>query len=475
MLCARAVASAHGRASFSSRHHPRAARPPRALSRLSVLAVASCCALRTVVAMAHASSSNAAADVDEEVNVVVVGAGVSGLVAAWKLHDQGLTVSVLEARSRIGGRCFSTPGGADLGASWTWPPHESRVATLAKRLGLKWTAQRLEGGVRLPAAQRVDGGGERLAPCGPGALRMEGGMQEIAHALAEQLPARTIRLGAEVIEIVRAPISEGDGAAGRERVHETRRVRVTALDDHRGRTITMHAQHVVIATPPRIAARMRWDPPLPPRKLRKMIDTPAWAGDWCKIVATFKTPFWIETGDSGVAQMSRDSLFAVTWEANGGESTDEPGVPSLAGVNFGKAACDRLDAYGPHEDPAIGLSNHALKAAVADDLSKVFGVDVISFQLINVYHTSWRNDPRTYDRGDEDPLNPAYAGDPRSGYGDLLLREEVEGGVHFAGTETENAAGHVDGAVMAGERVAEEIRGERAAAKSRRGERGEFK
>jgi monoamine oxidase len=72
-------------------------------------------------------------------------------------------------------------------------------------------------------------------------------------------------------------------------------------------------------------------------------------------------------------------------------------------------------------------------------------------------------------------LNPAYAGDPRSGYGDLLLREEVEGGVHFAGTETENAAGHVDGAVMAGERVAEEIRGERAAAKSRRGERGEFK
>ena len=187
MLCARAVASAHGRASFSSRHHPRAARPPRAHSRLSVLAVASCCALRTVVAMAHASSSNAAADVDEEVNVVVVGAGVSGLVAAWKLHDQGLTVSVLEARSRIGGRCFSTPGGADLGASWTWPPHESRVATLAKRLGLKWTAQRLEGGVRLPAAQRVDGGGERLAPCGPGALRMEGGMQEIAHALRSHL------------------------------------------------------------------------------------------------------------------------------------------------------------------------------------------------------------------------------------------------------------------------------------------------
>ena len=58
---------------------------------------------------------------DAVVDVVIVGAGISGLVAASKLHERGLTVAVLEGRDRIGGRCWATPEGADLGASWAGP------------------------------------------------------------------------------------------------------------------------------------------------------------------------------------------------------------------------------------------------------------------------------------------------------------------------------------------------------------------
>lgn len=36
----------------------------------------------------------------DEVDVIVVGAGVSGLTAALRLHQQGLSVLVLEARVR---------------------------------------------------------------------------------------------------------------------------------------------------------------------------------------------------------------------------------------------------------------------------------------------------------------------------------------------------------------------------------------
>ena len=42
-------------------------------------------------------------------------------------------------------------------------------------------------------------------------------------------------------------------------------------------------------------------------------------------------------------------------------------------------------------------------------------------------------------------------------YGHDLLRRPTGWGVHWAGTETESKSGHVDGAVAAGERVAEEI------------------
>ncbi|HXM70476.1 MAG TPA: FAD-dependent oxidoreductase, partial [Thermoanaerobaculia bacterium] len=43
----------------------------------------------------------------EQADVVVVGAGVAGLAAARELRRRGLTVVVLEARDRIGGRVLT--------------------------------------------------------------------------------------------------------------------------------------------------------------------------------------------------------------------------------------------------------------------------------------------------------------------------------------------------------------------------------
>ena len=53
--------------------------------------------------------------------VIVIGAGISGMGAAKELIAQGCNVTVLEARDRTGGRIYTDVMGTtkvDMGASW---------------------------------------------------------------------------------------------------------------------------------------------------------------------------------------------------------------------------------------------------------------------------------------------------------------------------------------------------------------------
>ncbi len=82
-----------------------------------------------------------------ETDVIVIGAGIAGLVAARDLVAAGHTVIVLEARDRVGGRTLSAQQAGqtiDLGGQWMGDQHV-RLRTLASELGIESFAQLAKG------------------------------------------------------------------------------------------------------------------------------------------------------------------------------------------------------------------------------------------------------------------------------------------------------------------------------------------
>lgn len=81
------------------------------------------------------------------VDTVVVGAGVTGLMAAWRLTQAGQDVVVLEARDRVGGRLRTERHGDsefEIGGQWI-SPDQAALSALVDELGLTTYARYREG------------------------------------------------------------------------------------------------------------------------------------------------------------------------------------------------------------------------------------------------------------------------------------------------------------------------------------------
>jgi monoamine oxidase len=114
-----------------------------------------------------------------QVDFAVVGAGIAGIRTAVGLSAAGATVTVFEARERVGGRILSAPWPEgsragpplvlDLGAQWVGPA-QTEVLRLIKELDLHVVSTAVPGRAIWGLDGRLEQGGAALPPLPPRAL-----------------------------------------------------------------------------------------------------------------------------------------------------------------------------------------------------------------------------------------------------------------------------------------------------------------
>ncbi|MBC7374336.1 MAG: FAD-dependent oxidoreductase [Frankiales bacterium] len=347
--------------------------------------------------------------VTEQVDVVVVGAGIAGLVAASLLQAAGLATVCLEARDRVGGRLLSVPGVAggalDLGASWFWPG-ERRVARLVGELGLAVHEQHLAGAAVYDdpsGVQRLDGN-----PVDVPAFRWTGGAQGLASAVAATLAEGTVRLSCPVAAVTQQ-------AAG---------LLVTTSAGDR-----LTADQVVLAVPPALAAGTI-ELGLPADLLGLAQQTPVWMGAFTKVVVEYAEPFWRAAGLAG---------SAVSHIGPMRELHDLSGPAGAPAAVFG---------FVPGAHGAATVTRQDLLA----QLVRLLGPQAAA--PLQVLVADWRTQERTSPQGVELLTAQHLMGHP------AYAEPTLAGRLHWATTETSAVStGHVEGALAGAERAAAAVLG----------------
>ncbi|HZO60300.1 MAG TPA: flavin monoamine oxidase family protein [Solirubrobacterales bacterium] len=198
-----------------------------------------------------------------------------------------------------------------------------------------------------------------------------------------------------------------------------------------GDDVRVRAGRAIVAVPPVLAGRIRYDPPLP--GYRDQLTQRVPMGTVIKCFAIYDEPFWRSDGLSGSAVSGSGPL---TLTVDNSPPSGSPGI--LVGFLEG----DHARSFG--RVPAADR-----REAVIANLVQLFGTR--AGQVDQFIEKSWAEEE--WSRGCYEGFTPPGV---LTAYGPAL-REPI-GPLHWAGTETATKwNGYIDGALQSGERAAREV------------------
>lgn len=405
---------------------------------------------------------------------IVIGAGLSGLVAATEIQAAGHEVIVLEARDRVGGRVFTLrdvfAGGqfADIGAEIIYHGQQN-ITDLCATHGVE-LSEEFSLGSGVP---NLIFGGERLDPAAAAEIvdelraaikrtqpshyesvaqwlrraRVSQQAELLLAAIAQSTPAAPLRIAdAEELNVdlswgeAYRKIKGGNDTLPRTMARKVdvrlqQPVRVVAWNTS-GVTVeseheTFRADRVVVTVPGPLVSELSFEPALPADKVRALLQLRY--GNATRLVVQYAERDLVKRAIGSGCFTDRMPGFIMDQTVHqGGEH-----------IIVGGLAAGDVEPSGLSDDEILDSVDATITSVVGRPIKRVFG-----------FVKNWTHDPWTR------AVVRAPIGDQRDTVLPLIAAP-LDGRVFFAGEHTDNRVGPggMEGAIKSGYRVAREVLG----------------
>ncbi|SFB32428.1 flavin monoamine oxidase family protein [Algoriphagus aquimarinus] len=342
--------------------------------------------------------------------IILIGAGLSGLLTAYRLKKEGIPFKILEARARIGGRINTVVGSdntpVEMGATWFTDQHQ-HLHALLNELGIGYFEQSMAGSVLFQNSPNSPAEAIQIPPQAP-SYRISGGTSHLINTLYAALDKDDILLSQEVKEI---------------HFHQTG-VEVIAKE-------SFEASKIVLALPPKLwAQKLSFSPTLPSKLMDTAVLTHTWMEDSIKVALSYKEPFWEKQKLSGMLFCNTGPVTEFYDHSNHERSTF--------------ALCGFVNSYFKR------MTYEQRKASVIMQLQNAFGVEATSF--LDYTECVWSEEKHTYESSEPELFPHQNNGNPifkNTFYDDRMIISSAESAAQ--------SPGYMDGAVYAGNVTAKKL------------------
>jgi monoamine oxidase len=333
--------------------------------------------------------------------IVIIGAGLSGLLTGYLLKKEGIPFKILEARNRVGGRINTLyrkdEAPVEMGATWFTKEHTNLMGLL-EELKLGYFAQVMTESVFYQATATTPTQLVQI-PADGSSYRISGGTSKLINTLVDKLDSRDILFNKSVKQI-------------------------RFLDDDVEAKVAelFTGSSIVLAIPPKLwANNISFEPALPNDLIKVARQTQTWMEDSIKAALTFKEPFW------------EQQRIPATLFSNAGPVAELYDHCDLERSNFG--LCGFIHSSFKN------LSFAERKEKVLIQLKNIFGASVLHF--LHYEECVWSKEAQTFQLS-EPPLLP------HQNNGHVIFRQSLfDGRIIISSSESAAAfAGYMEGAVL---------------------------